>query len=182
MKANIAIAFYPLHWIHTLHDAVLAANVCMVDICSRWYLISCLFLEDCRYHLFMLFNKTRLGRYWSLNGWVAIRCIPASDLANVIAKESSYDEHGSWIVAGQFEILAIYSWHLLSLYLLCWKRQPLAIYESFIWHYASCHLKTPFVDLLYYWIISGLFSQGESVPLSLCSVLSNVRTLFFFGQ
>ena len=31
-------------------------------------------------------NKARLGRHRSLNGWVAIRCIPASDLANVIRR------------------------------------------------------------------------------------------------
>ena len=34
----------------------------------------------------MKFLKMRLGRHRYLNGWVAIRCIPASDLANVIRR------------------------------------------------------------------------------------------------
>ena len=45
-----------------------------------------LFLGECRQHHFVLFNKTRLGRHRSLNGWVAIRYIPASDLDNFIGR------------------------------------------------------------------------------------------------
>ena len=152
MKATIAIAFYPLHWIHSLHDAVLAANASMVDICSCWSLISCHFLESiCSISLCCSFwNKTRLGRHRSLNGWVAIRCIPASDLTNVIRRVATTSFLFEFRVVWNFSHIfmafsALISTMLKKITFGNLRVIRLALWSPTIWSRVS----TPFVELFY---------------------------------